>query len=331
MPGPNGIAAHHAAPTPPPLEMPPAPPQTAVSPEEVVAFLDGVDAPRGPGQGVQCTSHAETARQRSVESAMNTLVGQDVDALGNLVTSEPRVLGALGRMSSDRLAREIGGALDRGRTGLVDRLGGNYFLGQTAAGRVEARVESGFREMVRNETLGALDDVVHTIGRSNTAALTRELAAAEAGTEAHAMAETLGVRGAPGDEQRLRTSLRDLVRSVRDFRQHIFGGTWEPSDFPASTQRALCRLGMTEAPDGSILADAIHGDREVTDAVHSGITAIDVGHAAVELSHFIRHPGLLTGGPLLVTLAGIGIGLEIHHAVQENIEERREFAAELGL
>jgi len=298
--------------------------------DPVAELVDGVDSPR-PSRPAGCESHAATSRRRSVDRAIQRLVDGSHAGFDTLIRGNTRVLGALGRLSSDTLSQRIGAAFDRAHTGLIDRVAGNHFATTRAVGRVEARVEASFREMVRNEAIGAVDRLARGIRDTDAAAVVRTLGLAEPGTAELTLAQSLGIFGEPGDEERVRGELQAMSQSVREFREHLFGNTWEPSDFPETTRRVLCRLGMSEAPEGSILEDAIEGNRPMQNAGHYGVLGAEVGHTVYEVAHVLAHPSLLTIAPALVSIGGLALGLAIHHAVEENIEARRGLARGIGL
>jgi hypothetical protein len=296
----------------------------------VLELLDGVDSPR-PTHPARCESPTDSLRRRSVDRAIEALVSGDHARFDELVRSDTRILGALGRLSRDELEDRIGAAFDRNRTGLVDRLGGNYFATMRAVGRTADRVQNAFREMVRNEAKTAVEDLTRRIDTMRPREIVEMLGDGEPGTAESELARALGIRGDSGDVERVRGQLDAIVDSLRTFREHLIGNTWEPSDFTETTRRVLCRLGMSEAPEGSLLEEAIEGKRPMNDTGHYGVVIADSFVTLYEGIHLAGHLAAATAIPFAASLSGLLLGLAIHHAVDANIEDRRELAREIGL
>ncbi len=317
----------------------PPPPDTmgtgpAAHAAPVLELLDGVDAPRSTRgtRPQRCESPTQSLRRRSVDRAIDALVQGDHARFDELVQNDTRTLGALGRLSDDELQRRIGAAFERAHTGLVDRLGGNYFATMRAVGRAADRVKAAFREMVRNEAKLAVEDLIRQIDTMDPAAITESLRGAEPGTPEYRLAQSLGVFGEPGDADRLEGEIDQMVQSLRTFHEHLIGNTWEASDFPETTRRVLCSLGVSRAPEGSLLDDAIEGVRPLGEAAHQGVVAADAGMSVYEVSHAVGHHFAATASAgAAIETGGLVLGLAIHHAVEAHIEDRRELAQEIGL
>jgi hypothetical protein len=123
---------------------------------------------------------------------------------------------------------------------------------------------------------------------------------------------------------------------LRAFRAHLEGGTWEPSDFPTSTARALLRLAIPSPPPSSIVAEIVAGcRRESSEAARDALTWLETGQLMVEALHAPSHVAEVgvagATAPMAVSLIGIAAGVKLADEVANNVAARRAIAARLGL
>jgi hypothetical protein len=261
-----------------------------------------------------------------------------------MLRREPRALAALARYDDASLAGVFARGLDDRRGAGLFGLR-NRFESQSAAGMVSELVQDQARSRVHKLALAGVSRHLKALEaqRDNPAALVAALRDAPRGTAVAALAEHLGIDGSAADQTRVEHYLDQANGKLREFKAHLFGSTWEPSDFPASRRRAIRTMGMQGAAPSSIAGDAFGTPRRDTEQVANNLISaadqVDLalsGYALGEAT--VGGTGLLGGtealaalGPVGVGIAGIVFGVAVSRAIDENRAERQAFARQLGL
>jgi len=168
--------------------------------------------------------------------------------------------------------------------------------------------------------------------------LTRALSEAQPGSVASGLVRAIDLDESLAPSSRLREdgvrqALLQGIDRLREMRGRLFGGTWEPVDFPRTAERVLCRLGMQRAPMDSIAQEALHGRRNFNAAYQNAQANVEFGLSVYEIAE-LETLGLGTASISIAgatALGGIALGLAISDAVDQNIANRQELARRLGL
>lgn len=252
MTEPVGRAA--TAPAPLPASLPTPPPEPPGRPRvdgggAPPAAADRVDAPRPPAAPTRADAldrfadaYVDGARDR--DAAVAWLRAHRDDWARLAATSESRLAASLEARLGDRVPR-------------ADR------AGEVLAAATAAITPGLLREAVRREADARLHAAMGELARA--AARPGEVAArlADPGDPVGARwRERLGLSGPDVPPGQVRAAVRRAEEDAHALRGFLLGQRWLPADVPRSTARTLDRLGLEDAPEGSMARRALGDMRD---------------------------------------------------------------------
>jgi hypothetical protein len=282
-----------------------------------------VSAPRAPRP---CSERA------AVSIVSDALAEGGSSLLRDVLRARPDVLARVGCMTRESLERQVD-ALDRG--------------GSASEASAVARdvIDACARNLVHREAadrVGQRQTALTTLARDLPALLPR-LARAAPGTPEASLAQMLQVRGDAGDRARAEAVIADGLDGIDRFSRSMGGASWDVGQFPDARERALGRLGMRAARPWDLAYDATSHERPLESAAHNVLTAIEVATAAVESSpvlaavfgtpaaHVTAATLAAEAGAAGVALAGLGLGLYIHHEANLSSDRLAALGVAMGM
>ncbi len=299
---------------------------------------------------------AAMAAPSSLRALAHAIVEDGLEGLGAFLEGHPdeaRALALGDRGSSETalralIAEELGaGPLDQVRA---------YWDADAALDSFEEGLASEVRETVRSTAVLALEEQLTALEGTTPEALTLALRSAPEGSPLSRMRDAFDLRGDADDVHRVRRGMEHAREGLTELRGVIAGQTWSPEELPGTARRVMEAMGLADAPDGSMAAEAFH--RPAVDAAtlaHHAETAADLGHLGVEMLAIsqeiaaesavhmaatghaltsLEAAGAALGSaalPVTLAVAGIAFGVAVHHAIEERRAERTDLARSLGL
>lgn len=204
-----------------------------------------------------------------------------------------------------------------------------------AMDNVETVVRSQIRSGIRASAQRAIMDRIGSLHRLRADVLENPSRYADApeGTPEASIGAALGLRA--GSRPEKAADLIDAsVAGLLDLHERFTGMTWREGDFPQTFNQVSRELGMRVRTGEDTILDEIAADRtgDLTNADSVAPLVTDTAHMGLEAAHIIGHGlSLATSAALGVALVGLGVGMAIHHAVEERREQFHQDAAALGI
>jgi hypothetical protein len=295
----------------------------------VVSLVQGRDQVEGSSEA-SGVCLAPRARADVVPALARAFREGGADGVRRYLDANPSSVASIGRMSVSVLESSLASELRKDAGFDLFGMGSSHEAARVT-GLVTEQVERAVRERVRSTVIARLDQMTRQLEYTDIAQMTDHLRSARPGSSEHALARTLRLDGGEGDSAKVAEHLATARQTIESYRAHLFGGTWEPSDFPRSTATTLCAMGLNNVQRPAIAAEATEGRRATNANVHHAMEGVELAHILVECVEAYFHFGLATAGPLSVAVAGLAFGVMVGMAVEENQESRRAFAREIGL
>lgn len=286
----------------------------------------------------------DQAYRSAVNDAVNVYLEHGPAGLRQYLGEHGRELSAIANVSASRLESDFAQALERQATGAREGIIG--LDASAMQGVVEsvasARIRQGIVQEAETVVAARMQDW-HALSEALPAHL-ETLRNAQPGSQQALLAEFLGVRGDSGDLGRARAAIARAAEGLQTFLNRMRGQSWQPGEFPDAAARAARRLnlegaatsaGMTAMARTAAQGRYVHNVLQLAE----GVNLIREGHHVALL---VRGAGglaasgeVLAGGALAVgmgvSLAGLAVGLTIHHYTEQAHQAHLDFGHSLGL
>lgn len=274
----------------------------------------------------------------------HVIADDGIEGFVNYIESHPEAARELARsdrgMTEPALRALIGEEIGGPTSGITA-----FWQADAALDRFEDALGAEVRETVRSVATMAIDEQITAIENTTPEEALEAIRSAPPGSPLAAMGVRIGLRGDDMDLTRLRHARSDAHESLVELRDTIAGQTWSPEELPGTSRRVMEEMGLADAPNGSMAAEAFH--RPLLDAAtvaHDSETVADIVYLGFELGHAAHVVGHAAGAtevavaagtgialPVALCVGGIALGAAIHHQIEENREERTEVARHFGL
>lgn len=286
----------------------------------------------------------DQAYRSAVNDAVRVYLEHGPAGLREHLGEHGRELSAIANVSASRLESDLAQALERQGSVLRAPISG------LDAGAIQDVVESVAGARIRQGIVQEAETVVaarmqdlHQLSESLPQRL-ESLRNAQPGTPEAVAAEFLGIRGDSGDLSRARAAIARAAEGLETFANRMRGQSWQPGEFPDAAARAARRLNLEGAASSAGMT-ALARTAAQGQHVHRVLQLAEVANLVQEghhVAHLVRGAGglaasgeVLAGGALAVgmgvSLAGLAVGLTIHHYTERAHQAHLDFGHSLGL
>lgn len=332
------IPVSNHRPAPPAAPAPTRAQPQAGAPRAATARLGAADARREATDQVEAARTQRAAPRppatfdRAIRSLARTYLEGTTSSVREVLANDPRMVAALANASPEEIHSALVAEFERVDDTFHDSMRADNVMSvvtDTVSNLVRHGVmrEARVTTRARMRELGQLaNDVPATVERLRQAA---------PGSADAALAELLGVRGDAGDAERVRTGLQTAIQGLDEFHSRIQGNSWEPSDFPSATGRAMRRMGIDPDAHGSLGDEVAHAEDESHEHVGHAAHMIDGLHILAEGRHFAHLAAgvesLAVGVGLATSVVGLAVGIAVTHLAENQHEEFIAAGHALGL